>query len=530
MRASRGLLQSPWRTSVGTFGVLGGLCGCAAESESPPPIPSGSMDPDRGSGATAGQGGESSDGSGGDGTDPNLGGEGGEGAEEPVEEPTIASSCAELEDGCGAHAYCADVPYGFQCFCEEGFFSTGDGCVDVLECELSVCAKDATCSEEPGGFECACPEEMFGDGLFCLEEDPCAEVSCGPGACEPVLTGSVCLCPIGVKGPGCEQVCESPAFVDEALTALVLETLGVSALPAWGLGSYGSTLTASRLGEDPIASLEGLQCWTSLETLDLFGQDIEELGPLSGLYLLSSLDLGCNPAREFSPLSGLSRLRALSLGQLQCQLPDEPEVDLSPLSELLHLEQLYLSGLTVSSLAPLSELPRLHTLALEETSADSFDFLVPMRSLARLSLADSEVGDFNFLSLLTSMTELNLSRTGFSELALLTPLKRLRAVWLAGNQLTDADLEGGFEFMKNIVTLDLSENQLTHLPSLPEELVLSELNVWGNGITSLKDVEKIGFAPGARLFIGDNSLDCKAEKGTLSKLKERGVTVLGDCL
>ncbi len=522
------------------LGMAGWMYGCSPDPDRHPYTQFDPPDEDRRSDDEEGSGGN---GLGGTGASSGEAGAGGESGLPPDGDPPFCEAdgcpetgtCDRVGDLCGENGFCVDVAFGSVCACEEGYYLGQTECLDIFECELSVCASAATCFEKPGGFECRCPKNTFGDGLFCLEEDPCASESCGAFACEPVPWGAVCLCPQGLRGPRCEEICGTAFFADEALTNLVLETLDVSELPTWGSLAFWSSLSTSRLSLDEIHSLSGMECWQGLRSLDLYGQAVSDVAPLSELHFLEEIDLGCTPVRNLEPLSKLYRLEWLALDQSQCARAEEEDVDLSPLSNLLQLREISVSGLSLDSFVPLTNLPRLTTLVAEQTKVPSFAPVGEFVSLERLSLAGSDVSagssmkDFHFLSSLTSLSELNLSRTEFSDLGVLAALDRLTSLSLSENHLKDAALQNGLTFMKRVSMVDLSFNQLTKLPKFGVDVLVSELNVWGNDIASLKGVDEIKFAPGARLFVGANSLDCAAEKERLSVLKERGVAVFADC-
>ena len=66
-----------------------------------------------------------------------------------------------------------------------------------------------------------------------------------------------------------------------------------------------------------IGNLAGLECATGLWTAELFDNQISDVSPLSDLTTLINLFLDGNQISDVSPLSGMTALVLLSLGQNQ---------------------------------------------------------------------------------------------------------------------------------------------------------------------------------------------------------------------
>ena len=102
-----------------------------------------------------------------------------------------------------------------------------------------------------------------------------------------------------------------------------------------------------------------LQYLTNLEILDLGGNQISDLTPLSNLTNLTQLKVYDNSRiRDLTPLSDLANLTRLSLYYNQIS-------DLTPLSKLTKLEWLELSGNQISDLKPLENLTNLKWLGVK---------------------------------------------------------------------------------------------------------------------------------------------------------------------
>ena len=74
-----------------------------------------------------------------------------------------------------------------ECACKNGFelrswnVKETEKCVDIDECSTlkGVCHKKAVCMNLPGGYECNCQEGYFGDGKTCFPGS-CTDINCSP--------------------------------------------------------------------------------------------------------------------------------------------------------------------------------------------------------------------------------------------------------------------------------------------------------------------------------------------------------------
>ncbi|MCE2721287.1 MAG: leucine-rich repeat domain-containing protein [Anabaena sp. 49628_E55] len=117
------------------------------------------------------------------------------------------------------------------------------------------------------------------------------------------------------------------------------------------------------------------QTLTKLTTLDLEGNQISDIKPLSNLTKLTSLDLSVNQISDIKPLSNLTKLTSLYLGENQIS-------DIKPLSNLTNLTALSLLFNQISDIKPLSNLTKLTTLKL---SGNQISDIKPLSNLTKLT-------------------------------------------------------------------------------------------------------------------------------------------------
>ena len=108
----------------------------------------------------------------------------------------------------------------------------------------------------------------------------------------------------------------------------------------------------------PIEGLAGLERCTNLRVLELDGNAVQDLTPLTGLSCLEELWLLDNAVKDLTPLRDLENLRILIVAGCFAL------ADLSPIAGLFKLEKLDCSATSVSDLSPLAELRNLKTLSL----------------------------------------------------------------------------------------------------------------------------------------------------------------------
>ena len=141
------------------------------------------------------------------------------------------------------------------------------------------------------------------------------------------------------------------------------------------------------------------------DVLDLGGNRVVDLWPLTAMAGIEVLDLRDNAVADLSPLAGLPHLRVLDLSGNQV-------ADISPLAGLTSLRRLDLSGNRVTDLRPLSELRRLEVLLLDGNRVADLAPLWGLPELAHLGLGDNRVADAALLQGTRSLRRLDLRATG----------------------------------------------------------------------------------------------------------------------
>ena len=262
------------------------------------------------------------------------------------------------------------------------------------------------------------------------------------------------------------------------------------------------------LGDEELA---GLAKMTDLVELDLRGNEMTDLSPLSGMANLKELrlsgDIGGNDGiSDLSPLSGLSRLKVLHLPaaniedlsplsglvQMEDLALTDPESDLglaediTPLASLVNLKELYLKIGVISDLTPLSGMTKLESLRIRaQNYVTDYSPLSGMKNLKELEMEENQFPQAVDISPFSDLTSLESLRMGCNvqDLEPLRNLHNLKKLMLSGRTSGSGDdvfdsLEP-LSALTNLEDLDLQSDRVTDLSPLSglTNLKVLDLNV-----------------------------------------------------
>ena len=355
------------------------------------------------------------------------------------------------------------------------------------------------------------------------------------------------------------------------LTSLVhLELWSNSVTDLTPLGGL-TELTHLGVGSNRVADIRPLTGLTSLLNLRLLYNRIVDISALRGLHSLEELTLGPNPVADLAPLEALTSLRYLYLAHVSAV------EDLSFVSGMLAMEDLYLFGTSVEDLSPLGSLANLAKLQIGGTAVSDLSPLASLTSLRQLGIHDLSV-DLRPLAKLTSLERIwqtNWTTRGDRPKVDIEPLSGLVNLTVLSVSPTHGDLspladldslvwlhvrEPGTPF-ENLPTLTMGGGRLEQLTldyggladisSLAEVATLLELNLAGNRIedlSALGGLERLtslylednriddiaalaanpGLGEGDTISITGNPLGSEAILTHIPELESRGVTVAYD--
>ena len=324
-------------------------------------------------------------------------------------------------------------------------------------------------------------------------------------------------------------VLQTEWFKDENLEAAVREAMDLRHRPM--TGQEVASLTLLEAQERNIHSLSGVGHLTGLDTLDLHGNEIVDVGPLAPLTNLERLQLRGNEIVDVSPLAALTSLKSLGLFGNRI-------VDVSPLAALTNLQMLYLGWNSIVDVSPLAGLTSLKSLGL---SANEFVDLGPLASLTgleslglsyignvdvsplavltsleRLWLNDNEIVDVSPLATLTNLEQLYVPGNEIVDLNPLISLTNLRSLWLSQNDIFDVS---PLAALTNLLVLVLDYNEIVDLSPLATLTNLQVLRLTSN------EVANTGLGGWDEVFLEGNPLSDLARNEQIPALRARGVKV-----
>ena len=165
--------------------------------------------------------------------------------------------------------------------------------------------------------------------------------------------------------------------------------------------------------------------------------------------------------------------------------------DISALSELTQLRELYLGHNNISDTSPLRALNSLCSLELEYntlSAPDALDFLKDTGNISWLDLDHCGISDISPLSALQSLTSTALNGNMISDLTPLSDLKLLDYLDISTNAVQDLSPLSG---LTGLIYLNAAENDISDLSALSELTALIRLDLRDNNISDISVLSKL---------------------------------------
>lgn len=268
-------------------------------------------------------------------------------------------------------------------------------------------------------------------------------------------------------------------FRDAHLEDVIREALNKSVGPI--LLSEAQKLTVLEARVSGIISIEDLQYFTSLEVLDLYGNRITDLTPLTGLSKLRVLNLGKN-------------YNTIYLGEGE----DRLGMNLLPLRGLVQLEELYLESNNIYDLSPLSSLTSLKVLNLSYNRILDLAPLCTCTQITKLMLRQNRytdystmeelgISDIRCVAYMPALEYLDIRDNLVYSLLPLQNIFRLRYLYADRNQITDLLVLQNHPLLQ---TLSVGYNYITNFDVILTMEALSILIYEGNNIDNYDAIEE----------------------------------------
>jgi internalin A len=264
-------------------------------------------------------------------------------------------------------------------------------------------------------------------------------------------------------------------FPDSNLEAAIRETLDKPTEDI--LNTDIENITELALNFKGLTSLEGIQHFTSLQTLYLAGNGITDLTPLQSLRNLQYLDISNNAITDLGPLTKLSNLQGLDFSYNQ--LTDIQA--LANLTDLRYLDFSYNDGVGV--LEPLRNLIGLTDLFMAGIR-DSNPAQVALCSVS--SNQSTNIGAI--LAGLKNLENLDISNNELPDITFVNQLPNLKTIDASNNTIVDTT---PLETLSNLEKVSLYNNNITSISSLVKIPSLQEINISGNQVGGISQIEQL---------------------------------------
>lgn len=215
----------------------------------------------------------------------------------------------------------------------------------------------------------------------------------------------------------------------------------------------------------PVGSLAGLDSdanpvTVTVTELNLGNCGLSDISGLSKLTNMQQLFLNNNQIGSLAVLSNMTKLRTLNVGGNTVHL-----TSLSPIEAISSL-QILLAGdnsISITATDDLSALTALQQLDLSSNNVGDISKLSALTGLQQLSLSSNNISDINALSGLLGLTELDLSNNHISDISALSGLILISNLNLSSNNIADITALSG---LKALNVLKLSSNNLSDISAL----------------------------------------------------------------
>ncbi|TYQ13072.1 UNVERIFIED_CONTAM: serine protease inhibitor/Leucine-rich repeat (LRR) protein [Acetivibrio alkalicellulosi] len=212
---------------------------------------------------------------------------------------------------------------------------------------------------------------------------------------------------------------------------------------------------------------------------------ITDLEPLSALVNLKELNLSGNNLSDIRDLESFVNLTKLNLNNNHLS-------DISALESLVNLTELKLSYTLISNINSLNNLTKLSSLELRRNGELTDISSLENANLTYIDLKYCKVEDISSLKNHTNLKELNLSYNRVTDISTLKNLTNLTKLELSDNQINDIT---ALTNLTNLENLNLGYNKISDIVPLTDLINLKNLNLQNNAsisdITPLKNLAEL---------------------------------------
>lgn len=221
-------------------------------------------------------------------------------------------------------------------------------------------------------------------------------------------------------------------------------------------------------------------------TISCAGKGITNLSGMEQLNNLEGINLQGNSITDVTPLTGLTKLKEVSLASNNLSSLAEP--NFTGIAGLDNVSILWLENNSIADFSPLTGMANLQELIIWNNNISdlSASNIASLTSLSRLWLQQNPINDVSALAAFPNLLNLGLSQLGLSltspaDIAGLSSLTHLKILWMENNGLTSTS---GLQNLVNLQELYLFGNQIRDVSNLAGITTLTTLDLGSNGLTS----------------------------------------------
>ena len=234
------------------------------------------------------------------------------------------------------------------------------------------------------------------------------------------------------------------------------------------------------LDAELISSIKVLRYFKNLERLVINAKNIKSLKTLQSLEKLDELVI------IYGDMNTLKYLKKLNVSNLVLENFNLPSVD--PLLEMPNLSKLEIKHSYINDTQALSKLENLTYLSLVDVQADSSISLCENGNYEGLYLSNIDIESFDFLPTCKNLTSLKLEKINIENGMDIEFPTGLTEVMFKGCGLKNLKR---FLMLPNLVSLDVSDNEILDISDLSKFNGLKELSLANNSIHDLMPINNL---------------------------------------
>lgn len=218
-----------------------------------------------------------------------------------------------------------------------------------------------------------------------------------------------------------------------------------------------------------------------LKRLDLDDLSIESLpNEMSELTLLEELQVRrCYDLHNIDALKACKNLRTLDVS-------DTEVTDLSPIKDLVNLQDLNISKTKINSLEFIKNLKNLRTLKCGKTNLTDLNGIEELQNLETLQVEDTQIVSLALLENIVSLSTLSIANTQVHDL---NPLRKLEKLWIFNAQNTPIKKLNPLENLLGLDDINISDTKVKSLVGLENLKGLKYLYASNTAIKNLKPLK-----------------------------------------